>query len=832
MRAHPLRRSATLLLLAASAAGCVEEALTPVGVGGDGGAQGGSGGSGGEGLGPGPDFERFCGEADWQDSLEPATEGALHGDYLGVLAQAGIVAGTMEGQKLVVSHPFHVTKIRAAFAGEPGRVRLRLMKSYGRTFPWPWPDTANVAEDLMPPVEVDVMAPDPEAYVEIDVSAAGAFLLPTQHYLLVYEHLQTEPFLAVEGVAAAERDAERDYSRAGIFFPPTLDGGGIGGTPEAPSVNYRAYVEGESFCRVEPGARLFTPMASPFGDISSQNVTVADVDGDGHDDLVAYPAGEAPRAYLGDGQGAFSGAGAPTFDAPWSGLLVFADVDNDGDRDAFAATFALIDADDDFVDIVDGADCNDMDAGVRPGNAEVAGNGKDDDCDGVADDGTSTADDDGDGASIAAGDCDDTRAASFPGNAELLDGLDNDCDGSVDEDQHHRLLLNDGAGYVVAPATGVERLEPTTSAAFSDIDGDGALDLYCGNWLVRHPGNQPTDRAVQDRLLRGQGDGTFADETEIAGVALPKALPAFHTLWNDYDHDGDADLFVGNYLLQPNQLWQNQGDGSFLDVANTLGMAVDTVLGPQQSIYPGGHTFGADFGDIDGDGDDDFYIANLSHPRFAPWSDPSLLLLGAGAPSFHFDDHREAAGLVYDEGDDTALFGDFDNDMDLDLVVASLYESHFSRLYRNDGGTFVDVTYEAGAAVRDATSAVWADLDEDGDLDLLVADRGGAPYLHLFENQVGQDRGWLMLDLVGTTTNRDGVGARVTVSAKGITQARELRAGAKQSSHWLHFGLDDAAAVDEVTVRWLGGATETFTGAAPGGRYRLVEGTGAASALP
>jgi len=378
------------------------------------------------------------------------------------------------------------------------------------------------------------------------------------------------------------------------------------------------------------------------------------------------------------------------------------------------------------------------------------------------------------------------------------------------------------------PDSGVGTRDPTTASAFADADGDGFLGLYAGNWLVRYP----EDAAVQDSFWTGNGDGTFTDALAAAGMELETPWSCYGLEWTDHDNDGDADLFVGNYHLYDNQLWQNQGDGTFVDVAAALGVAHDTIESPY-SQYPGGHTYGGDWGDVDNDGDMDFYMANLSHPRTQPWADPSMFVVNQGAPDWTFVDQREAMGLIYDEGDINAQFADFDNDMDLDLVVASLYTQHYARLYRNEGGShFTDVTYEMGMVVEDAVSAVWADVDEDGDEDLLVGDRSGAPYLHLYVNRVGQANHWVDLRLEGTTSNRDGAGARVTVVAGGVSQMRDQQLGNgswnTQRPAGVHVGLGSNTTIDSVTVRWIGGGTETFGGVGVDGRWRLVEGTGVA----
>ncbi len=810
---------------------------------GSGGAGGGGSGVGGSAKQPPPaGFESYCAGKDWQASLAPATLGKLYGDYVGALSQTS--ASVLEGQKFIPEHPFRLEKVRVAFAGKPGKARLRLTTTFGRTFPSPWPNISDTSKDLMPPVEIDVAASkpdgsvDPANWLEIDVSQTPIYLQPSQHYLLSYEHLAADPRLALEGVATAQRVPERDYSRAGVFMPKTKDGGGIGGTADVPSLNYRVELVGSTFCQMADADRWFAESPQPFSDEGSSYLAVADFDADGHDDLVLYRAGTGALGYRGDGKGNFEKPLESRFSAaPSATMLIFGDVDNDGDRDAFAATWVQVDADSDGYDVIDQGDCNnapkasDKDPpkgeNVHPGAMEIAGNGKDDDCDGKADDGSDTSDKDKDGFSIAKGDCDDTEPASFPGNPEKLDSLDNDCNGKVDETFVQRVLLNDGKGnFTAVKSSGVEVISPATSGAFGDADGDGKLDLYWGNWLKVYP----NDLAVQDDFFGGKGDGTFNDSFVAAGLKLPTAWAAFCVLWNDYDNDGDQDILVTNYHLSPNQLWQNDGKAKFVDVGEKTGVAFDDVKPPVTVPYLGGHTFGADYGDLDGDGDVDFYLCNLAHPRFAPWSDPSQLLYNKGAPDFVFDKSKlEAMGMVYDEGDANVAFADFDNDGDLDVAIASLYEAHFSRLYRNDGDHFTDITYQSNIAVRDAVSLTISDVDQDGAVDLLIADRGGAPYVHLFKNRMGQKNGWLELELTGSKSNRDAVGARAILSAGGKKQLRDVRDGGghgnAQQTHWLHFGLGDAP-VDKLEIRWLGGATETITGIAARGRYRVVEGSG------
>jgi hypothetical protein len=760
---------------------------------------------------PGAEFDRFCQGKSWEATLTPATVGKLSGTYLGVYKD--FPAGTMEMSKFVPLHPFRVDTIRVAFAGS-GKARLRLLTTFGRSYPGGYPDISQPEVNLTEAINLELTEANPEEFIEIDVSNRGIYLLPTQHYALVYHHFGTEPFLAVESVA------EGEYSRGLILVPKQFEPYGIDG-------NYRMELVGQYFCSWEDGNRWFgSDIDQPFHQDGATWAAFGDLDNDGHDDVVMSAGG--PTAYLGDGKGQFTKADPPLFPeaAKYSNMTVLGDLDNDGDEDAFAPTWIGWDGDGDKVTIIDG-DCNDGDATIHAGAEEVPDNGIDEDCDGVADDGLSTDDGDLDGVSIADGDCNDVRADIYPGAPEVPDSADNDCDMLVDEDFPNRVLLNEGKdGFVVVPDSGVETLDPTGASAMGDANGDGFLDVYWGNWLLHYPDSP----AVPDRFALGNGDGTFIDVTEAAGLVPPDFKPCYGVTFVDYNLDGLQDIWVGNYQLNPNFLWENQGDGTFLDVADEVGAAHDSIG------YMSGHTYGGDFADIDNDGDLDLFEPNLAHPRTMPDSDRSRMLINQGPPDFKFVDKAPELGFIYDEGDVNAAFADYDNDGDLDLILATLYTGHYSKFYRNDGAAgFVDITYETGTAVHDAIGACWSDVDEDGDVDLLLADREGAQHNQLFINRVGQDLPFVQLKLQGTTSNRSGIGALVKLTSGSVTQMREVKGGGRhmnaQDSRIVHFGLGKAGAIDQVTVRWVGGKTETFGGIEPMHRYKLVEGTGKAEKI-
>jgi len=323
------------------------------------------------------------------------------------------------------------------------------------------------------------------------------------------------------------------------------------------------------------------------------------------------------------------------------------------------------------------------------------------------------------------------------------------------------LFANNGDGTFsdVTSKAGVGLKDFTYSASFVDYDNDGDLDLYCANYGID----------AKNILYRNNGDGTFTDATDQAGVG-DKSW-SWMGVWADVDNDGDADLYVvnGRYPAgEPNKLFINDG-GTFSEQAKPRG-----VDDPNWGL-------GAAFGDIDNDGDLDLFVSN--------YVGGNNLYLNDGKGFFT----RASARIVgsVDGWGKGPSFGDIDHDGDLDLYEGDCKQAN--QLYLNDGkGNFTNVADKQPqvqcATVRIKATAL-ADVDNDGDLDLYVVNWGTENKLFLNSQN---DSNWLKVKLVGTTSNRDAYGAKVKLLAGGkLAGFREVRSATgfcAQEPAVVHFG--------------------------------------------
>ena len=405
----------------------------------------------------------------------------------------------------------------------------------------------------------------------------------------------------------------------------------------------------------------------------------------------------------------------------------------------------------------------------------------------------------------------------------------------------------DGTFTDVSLQTGTDDPSWGVSAAFFDYDRDGWLDLFVGNYLnytlETHtpcyfragpldycpPEVSPPQPSL---LYRNRGDGTFVDVTAAAGLAREFG-PALGVATADYDNDGWLDLFVANDQ-QENQLWINQRDGTFRNMALLWGVALGTAGEAKADM-------GVDAGDFDNDGDEDLFITELT-------GQGSTLYVNTGAGLF--EDHSARLGIRLPSLPHTG-FGagwlDVDNDGWLDVVAVNGFVTQRldaigtddpfplharNQLFRNrDGKDFEDVTDLAGSVFElseVSRGAALGDVDNDGDIDVLIGNDAGR--VRLLVNNLGSRNHWVGVRLVGRDTLRDMVGARVAVvRSDGSTRWRRARAGGGYASAHdprVVVGLGESVDVELVQVTWPSGRVEEWSDV-PIDRYTtLTEGSG------
>jgi hypothetical protein len=418
----------------------------------------------------------------------------------------------------------------------------------------------------------------------------------------------------------------------------------------------------------------------------------------------------------------------------------------------------------------------------------------------------------------------------------------NNCDGTfTDVSKQSRL---DEA----APKSGAKADSSwSVSAAFLDYDRDGWLDLFVGNYLSWRaessmPCFSPSGRPdycspnvyqpLPSRLYHNNRDGTFTDVTAAAGITRDFG-PALGVSTADFNGDGWIDIYVANDG-QPNQLWINQHDGTF----KNTGLLSGTALSAHGKAKAG---MGVDAADFDNDGDEDLFVTNLT-------GEGNDLYVNDGKGLFEEQSARSGLGVASRAytGFGTAWF-DIDNDGWLDTLIVNgavqtmealrrvndPFPLHQRKLlFRNLGnGRFEDVTTRGGAAFELSEvgrGAAFGDIDNDGDVDVLVANNNGRPRLLI--NAVGNRNHWIGLRLVGKQANRDMLGTRVEIIRQdGSTLWRRARSDGSYASAndpRVLVGLGQSASVSRVRVVWPDGAAEEWSGVAIDRYTTLTQGDG------
>lgn len=397
----------------------------------------------------------------------------------------------------------------------------------------------------------------------------------------------------------------------------------------------------------------------------------------------------------------------------------------------------------------------------------------------------------------------------------------------------NRLYLNLGNGTFreCAAASGVAGEEWSSSAAFGDYDLDGDVDLYVANYLEFDPNALPDDSqlcryrgirvqcgprgmaATGDRFFENRGNGRFAEASTSSGIGTAPNAYGLGVIWADYDNDGDQDIYVANDSTA-NYLFQNNGDKTFSEVALLVGVALSANGSEQAGM-------GVDFGDYDNNGSLDLAVTNFSDDYNALYRND-----GDGL----FLDVSYKAGLAEPTWAKLSWgiqFADLDLDGDLDIVIADghvypevdrhdfglRYRQPNSAFLNNGDGSFRPVGPLPGTPNAESSRGLAiGDINNDGALDVLIANLDAAPTL--LEGR-SSGKHWLMVDLVGTTSNRSAIGARVTVETSAGSQIREVRSGGSYQSQndlRVHFGLGGAEEVDVLRVRWPDGTEQSMEG--------------------
>ena len=338
--------------------------------------------------------------------------------------------------------------------------------------------------------------------------------------------------------------------------------------------------------------------------------------------------------------------------------------------------------------------------------------------------------------------------------------------------------IGDGTFEEITMSARISNIENPSAVSMADVNQDGFLDLYIANF------------GAENILYLNNQDRTFSNYTLEAGLSdMGSSMGA---VFFDYDKDGDSDLYLVHDNIEPNFLYQNDGNGHFIEVS----------VAAQANTK--GYGMGVDIADINQDGYTDIYITNLFK---------NVLLLNQGDGTF--EDISERAGV-----DDFGMgwgthFSDIDNDGWVDIYVAN--DSEFSPypnvLYRNLGNdTFEKIeTLGAVSSTQQSYATVGFDYDLDGHMDLALANIGAADYCQLFENKE-EDGNWVGIKLIGVNGNSNAIGAKIEVIDEfGALHYRELIAGsgwASQSSLVLHLGLGDAERIQQLSISWPSGSSQ------------------------
>jgi len=453
---------------------------------------------------------------------------------------------------------------------------------------------------------------------------------------------------------------------------------------------------------------------------------------------------------------------------------------------------------------------------------------------------------------------------AYPGWAHGVVAADYDGDGYQDlyvtclGPNHLYHNNGDGTFADVTQKAGVGDQRWSTGAAFADYDRDGALDLFVANYVDFNLSDLPEFgkgkfcqylgvavqcgpaglRGTGDALFHNNGDGTFTKVTMKAGVSDPQRRYGLGVVWTDVDHDGWPDLFEA-HDVGPNYLYRNNHDGTFTDIGVFAGVAV-SAEGREQSnmgVALGDYMHTGRFGILISHFSDDYDILyrqdSISPPLFTDATYTSGIgklmgpYLGWGDAFFDYDndgwpDLMVVNGHVYPQVDNAD--------------VGTRYRQRLLLFHNDGGGRFSEVAAQHGDALmvpRVSRGAAFGDIDNDGDIDVVIENLDGKPTI--LRNDGGNRNNWITIKTVGKGMNRDAIGARVKVVSGDLTQWDEVRTGGSylsSSDLRLHYGLGKLSKVDLIELHWPSGQVETVRKAPINHFLTIEEGKGIVRVTP
>lgn len=428
---------------------------------------------------------------------------------------------------------------------------------------------------------------------------------------------------------------------------------------------------------------------------------------------------------------------------------------------------------------------------------------------------------------------DSTSFAGLTGRPKLNAFVDMNNDGYLDiaffgkssKPARVEFYVNDGSGIFKLKT--IDSLKPfirPSSISIADVNGDQYPDVFISQLWDQYPDPLPNYLFYNDQKFG------FQNKSKLLYPAFLPDRRSRGSEWVDFDNDGDQDLYVTNYYLEPDEVWENMGDGSFRDIRKDKGI--------DQNSPGSNHGTGVDWADYDNDGDMDLLLPQFAHPRFMKPYDHrgTTIYRNEGPPGFEFTDLIGKHGLQFEETHAGGTWGDVNNDGLLDIVMTTYYGCRYMDLYtQHIDHTFRMKTFEYGLKdIVTGEDAIWADFNNDGKPDLFS---GNKNRFRLYMNTESNGYHFVEVELRSTSGNSRAIGSRVKLYAGNKVFTRQLTSGRgqrMQGPHRLHFGLKWIDRIDSMTVLWPGNPRkkEVIKNLTPHNIYLIEEGKGIVDKYP